>query len=130
MRDHMPTTDEANTHRPVCVQPETVGVRQTDNPLAVDVAMSEGRVCGDEDAPPLASRLRAMVTDALEELGPDELRVMLFLAERLRGGKRVYGALDLATDRRDWRKERDEELADAIVYSACEALRRDLPRSG
>ncbi|MBX3222387.1 MAG: hypothetical protein KF795_17845 [Labilithrix sp.] len=84
---------------------------------------------------PGAADARALVTppalgaelrDVLELLGPDELRVVRFIAERLLAGQEAYGPLRLATDARDWRRERDEELADAVVYSACESLRRDL----
>jgi hypothetical protein len=52
------------------------------------------------------------------ELGPDERRVMLVLARRLLAGQRAYGRLDVATDGRDWRRERADELADALVYLA------------
>jgi hypothetical protein len=52
------------------------------------------------------------------QLGADERRVLLVMARRLLVGQTVYGRLDLANDRRDWRKERAEELADALVYGA------------
>jgi hypothetical protein len=52
------------------------------------------------------------------ELGPDEHRVILVLARRLLAGQRAYGRLDVATDGRDWRRERADELADALVYWA------------
>ena len=65
---------------------------------------------------------RAAVSASLSGLGTDELRVLGFIAARLRMGREAYGPLDLATDRRDWRRERDEEAADLLVYAACEAL--------
>lgn len=74
----------------------------------------------------MRDEVRAQVDAVLAQLGPDELRVMHFVAERLLGGRKVYGPLVLALDARDWRRERDEELADALVYAACESLRRDL----
>jgi hypothetical protein len=52
------------------------------------------------------------------QLGPDERRVLLKLARRLLAGQQSYGVLDLRSDTRDWRKERAEELADALVYGA------------
>jgi hypothetical protein len=54
----------------------------------------------------------------VSELGPDERRVLLVLARRLLAGQTTYGRLDVATDGRDWRKERAEELADALIYGA------------
>ena len=60
----------------------------------------------------------ADLLDVVAELGPDERRVLLVLARRLRAGQAAYGRLDVAHDRRDWRKERAEELADALVYGA------------
>jgi hypothetical protein len=54
----------------------------------------------------------------VSELGPDEERVLLVLARRLLEGQRTYGLLSLATDGRDWLRERSEELADALVYTA------------
>jgi hypothetical protein len=54
----------------------------------------------------------------LEQLGADERRVLLALARRLLAGQHAYGRLDIANDARDWRRERAEELADALVYGA------------
>jgi hypothetical protein len=52
------------------------------------------------------------------ELGRDERRVLVTLARRLLEGQRRYGLLDVRADTRDWRRERGEELADALVYGA------------
>lgn len=57
-------------------------------------------------------------------LGAEECAVLVFLARRLLVGQRQYGRLDLATDGRDFVRERAEELADALVYTACDELRR------
>jgi hypothetical protein len=54
----------------------------------------------------------------VDELGPDERRVLVVLARRLLAGQKAYGRLDVATDTRNWRRERAEELADALVYTA------------
>lgn len=67
--------------------------------------------------------------DMLAGLGADERRVLVVLAGRLRRGAKAYGALDLATDQRDWEKERGEEVADLLVYSAFAELTR-LAREG
>ena len=76
------------------------------------------------------ARVRAMTSTWLANallaaghtLGDDELRVLLYVASRLRMGAQQYGRLDLATDRRDWRVELGQEAADALVYAACAAL--------
>jgi hypothetical protein len=60
----------------------------------------------------------------LSDLGPDERRVLLVLAQRLRAGQKAYGRLDVVNDRRDWRRERAEELADALVYGAIAEVAR------
>ena len=57
------------------------------------------------------------------EVGTDELRVLLLVAERLATGRRRYGRFDLATDRRDFTHESLEEIADALVYAACALMR-------
>jgi hypothetical protein len=63
---------------------------------------------------------------ATAKLGEDELRVLTYIAERLVVGAQAYGDLDIATDRRDWKRERGEEAADLLVYSAIDSLKRDL----
>jgi hypothetical protein len=57
-------------------------------------------------------------------LGTDEVRVLCFVAARLLEGQARYGVLDVAHDRRNFRYERAEELADALVYGALDELRR------
>jgi hypothetical protein len=49
----------------------------------------------------------------------DELDVLGYIKERLVRGKRAYGQLALASDRRSWDNELAAELADALVYIAC-----------
>lgn len=68
----------------------------------------------------------AELLDVVAELGTDERRVLLVLARRLLQGQRQYGRLDVAGDRRDWRRERAEELADALVYGAIAEVARAL----
>lgn len=69
---------------------------------------------------------RRQFLQCVDALGPDELRVAKFVVARLAGGRKVYGNLDLARDKRNFVRERDEELADALVYVACEQLKRGL----
>ena len=57
-------------------------------------------------------------------LGDDELRVLARIAERLLHGARLYGRMELATDKRAFRtREAREELEDALVYLACAWLK-------
>jgi hypothetical protein len=61
--------------------------------------------------------------EACDALGLDELRVVALVAKRLVLGRKVYGPLDVAGDRRDWRHEASEEALDCAVYLACESIR-------
>lgn len=63
------------------------------------------------------------------ELGVDERRVLLVLARRLLDGQKTYGLLDIANDRRDWRRERAEEFADSLVYGAIAEVAGSMTRS-
>jgi hypothetical protein len=76
---------------------------------------------------PSSSSRRTVRTDldaVLDRLHEDELRVILSIAGRLRVGARLYGQLQLATDRRAFRKkEAREELEDFLVYLACAWLK-------
>lgn len=60
----------------------------------------------------------ATLEEACAGLGPDELRVLVLVAERLRKGRSSYGKLRIESDSRRWRAELREELLDAIVYKA------------
>lgn len=72
--------------------------------------------------------LDAALVAVLGELEHDEARVLVFLAQRLLEGRRRYGALDLANDPRDWRREQAEECADLLAYGAFAAVKRELQR--
>jgi hypothetical protein len=71
----------------------------------------------------------AELLDVVAELGTEERAVLLVLARRLLAGQRAYGRLDLARDARDWRKERGEELADALIYGAIAEVAATVGRS-
>lgn len=60
---------------------------------------------------------------AAERLGADEVAVLTLIAGRLLQGRRRYGDLRLATDRRDFGREALEEAADLAVYAAAGLLR-------
>jgi hypothetical protein len=57
------------------------------------------------------------------ELGPDEVRVLRVLAERLLKGQTVYGRLDIANDRRSWKTEARDEAIDLAVYMAVDLVK-------
>lgn len=57
-------------------------------------------------------------------LNGDERAVVIAAADRLVLGRVAYGALDLATDARDWRAERRAELQDALIYSSIADVAR------
>lgn len=63
-------------------------------------------------------------------LGDDERRVLVWIAKRLARGRAQYGELDLGSDKRDWRREFTEEVLDALVYAACEAVKGRATRDG
>ena len=69
-------------------------------------------------------QLRSRLTSISERLGSDELAVLTLIAERLRAGRRSYGALQLATDVRDFAQEALEEAADMAVYAAAGLLKK------
>jgi hypothetical protein len=72
--------------------------------------------CGDKIARlGLAANLCARI-QRLAENGGDECAVINAFVQRLEVGFERYGALDLASDRRDWRKEASEEVDDFVVY--------------
>jgi len=73
---------------------------------------------------PPADFARAELSGIARDLGHDEVRVLTRIAVRLRGGREVYGPLDLASDAREFRsKEAREEVEDALVYLACAWLK-------
>lgn len=57
-------------------------------------------------------------------LGTDEIAVLALVAQRLLLGRERYGALRLATDRRDFAREALEEAADGLAYAAAGLLRK------
>lgn len=56
-------------------------------------------------------------------LGPDELAVLLLVAQRLAKGRRQYGELHIGSDRRCFPVEALEEAADGLAYAAVALLR-------
>jgi hypothetical protein len=57
-------------------------------------------------------------------LGPDELAVLERVAERLVMGRRQYGELHIARDKRSWDEEARQESLDLAVYLAIDLITR------
>jgi len=68
---------------------------------------------------------RERITRALAQLGADEAEVLAVVAERLVMGRAQYGALQLATDRRDFVDEGLQEAADLSLYLAMALIKKD-----
>jgi hypothetical protein len=62
------------------------------------------------------------LADIYAALNADERKVLLTIAQRLMVGRRQYGALDLATDRRNWAAEAQAEALDMAVYLTIEMM--------
>jgi hypothetical protein len=80
-------------------------------------------------APPVAADDLESLIAAWGLLGSDERRVLTEIALRLIDGYASYGALDIATDSRDWRAEEHAEHLDAVVYSTIATLAPMVPQS-
>lgn len=65
-----------------------------------------------------------LLDGVLSGLGEGELRIMLRLGRRLRLGQHTYGELRFPTGR-DWRRERLQELDDALIYALFEEEERE-----
>ncbi len=65
------------------------------------------------------------------EMEPDALRVLHMIATRLVHGRKQYGPLDIATDRRrgKWLTESLEESLDRVVYETIDTIERIDARS-
>jgi hypothetical protein len=110
--DGEPMPDQAD----LFTEPRFHGAQMTDDEATADTQPMLTR----EDV------ARATLIGFACELGHDEVRVLARIAERLRGGRFVYGPLDLTTDTRMFRtQEAREELEDALVYFACAWLKTE-----
>ena len=70
----------------------------------------------------VCDELIAALHEHEQRCSPDELRVLLAVAQRLELGRVRYGSLDLSSDGRDWSRELSEELVDAVIYAAIAKL--------
>lgn len=75
---------------------------------------------------PLSKDEKSLLAKLLDVLEPDALRALIYLADRMWRGQIEYGKLDLKTDPRDWVKERRDEIADLLVYSAFIELKKSV----
>lgn len=58
----------------------------------------------------------AQLLSAVEDLNDDELRPVVYLAERIQRGRKAYGSVFPETDTRDFLEETRAEMADALNY--------------
>ena len=79
------------------------------------------------DATPRKLTRRQRILGCVNVLSLDELDVLLAVAEGMVGGRHVYGALNVANDRRDFAREALEEIRDCLVYVGAKLVqvRRD-----
>jgi hypothetical protein len=92
-------------------------------PLADQIAGSLGIFGADELE--LLERLVSVVRcDSTFHGAIAGLRGIAALVSRLLRGRASYGELSIMSDSRDWALERDEELADAVVYEAMLGLQQ------
>lgn len=66
----------------------------------------------------------AEISALLSRCSPDERRVVRTILRRIDRARPTYGPLDIATDRRDWARERRQEMADWLVYDALDDIAR------
>ena len=73
--------------------------------------------------------MKQQILRYLDRANEDELRVVLYVCERLLGiGREQYGALELANDPRDFDQEMAEEAVELLVYAAARFLRGRVKR--
>ncbi len=76
----------------------------------------------DRDVP--SATARAAVTELIASMPASERRVVLYYTRRVCGlGLQEYGALDLATDKRDFDAETLAEFADAVFYQSIAVMK-------
>jgi hypothetical protein len=56
---------------------------------------------------------------------PDELAVVAKVSQRMHEARGVYGALDLAKDTRDFKRETAAEAFDGMSYAAMQLVREE-----
>jgi len=66
--------------------------------------------------------VRDEIADTLDDLSGDELLVIRRIVDRIAMGRRTYGELRLAGDKRDWNEELANELLDGCVYAAIRII--------
>ncbi len=66
--------------------------------------------------------MRNELISMVQTLEPDAVGVLHAIAGRLQMGRKQYGDLRIAEDRRDWTKEAGEEALDMSVYLAIRLL--------
>ena len=68
--------------------------------------------------------LRKLILDTVDRMGEADLQSVKFTLRRMLDGQKQYGKLNVATDKRDFRVERAQEIADDLVYAHADILKR------
>jgi hypothetical protein len=63
------------------------------------------------------------ILERLPSLGDIELELVADVVRRIHAGQTTYGLL-AEGDPRDWKREADAELTDAVIYTALDARAR------
>ncbi len=66
--------------------------------------------------------VRDEIADTLDDLSGDELLVIRRIVDRIAMGRKQYGELRLAGDKRDWDEEALAEICDLAVYAAIRVI--------
>lgn len=74
------------------------------------------------DRPRMHKELSEYIAARLPACSLDELRVIEYVLAGLEHGRAEYGPLDLASDERDWLRERAMECRDLLFYTAAHAV--------
>lgn len=75
------------------------------------------------DRDPAREKALACVSLIAQQLGLDELKVLVLVGHRLAMRQEGYGRLNLRTNSRDWRREALDEAADGLVSAVCSLMR-------
>lgn len=67
---------------------------------------------------------RAQLWRMVAQLNLDETEAIMSFVAKLLEGKDKHGALDLATDARDWDEEIRQEMVDAAFYAVFKSIQR------
>src|SRR5262245_6754383 len=121
-RDRFFTTSEL-TARGICTFPYPYEATTLARHLTMGSEAAEVPMLGARFATASREALLGDLAAVARLLSHDELRVLVTIAVRTRGGQSRYGRLRLAHDNRDFRREALEEACDGCFYLAAGLVR-------